>query len=143
MSRNRHTEAQIIGALKQLEAGRRAEDVAREVENHGEGDGSAHSPRRKQDKSRDDCPGDGTQRVDPIHVTDAHPQFGRIPHHDTNQNGERAPHQEGWNEQNRGRTKESQREQKRCRVGSSGKRRYIKPTYTRQTGKGEGTRRSN
>jgi putative transposase len=31
MSKSRHTEAQIIGALKQLEAGRKAEDVAREV----------------------------------------------------------------------------------------------------------------
>ena len=31
MSRSRHSEAQIIGALKQLEAGRKAEDVAREV----------------------------------------------------------------------------------------------------------------
>ena len=31
MSKNRHTEAQMIGALKQLEAGRKAEDVAREV----------------------------------------------------------------------------------------------------------------
>ena len=31
MSRSRHTEAQIIGALKQLEAGRKTEDVAREV----------------------------------------------------------------------------------------------------------------
>ena len=31
MSKNRHTEAEMIGALKQLEAGRRAEDVAREV----------------------------------------------------------------------------------------------------------------
>ena len=31
MSTSRHTEAQIIGALKQLEAGRKAEDVAREV----------------------------------------------------------------------------------------------------------------
>jgi putative transposase len=31
MSRSRHTERQIIGALKQLEAGRKAEDVAREV----------------------------------------------------------------------------------------------------------------
>jgi len=31
MSVSRHTEAQIIGALKQLEAGRKAEDVAREV----------------------------------------------------------------------------------------------------------------
>src|SRR2546427_11210628 len=31
MSRNRHTEAQTIGMLKQLEAGRKAEDVAREV----------------------------------------------------------------------------------------------------------------
>lgn len=31
MSRSRHTEAQMIGALKQLEAGRKAEDVAREV----------------------------------------------------------------------------------------------------------------
>ena len=31
MSVSRHTEAQIIGALKQLEAGRRADDVAREV----------------------------------------------------------------------------------------------------------------
>ena len=31
MSRSRHTEAEMIGALKQLEAGRKAEDVAREV----------------------------------------------------------------------------------------------------------------
>ena len=31
MSRTKHTEAQMIGALKQLEAGRKAEDVAREV----------------------------------------------------------------------------------------------------------------
>ena len=31
MSRGRHTEAEMIGALKQLEAGRKAEDVAREV----------------------------------------------------------------------------------------------------------------
>jgi|GEM_PF-3540538 len=31
MSRSRHTEAQMIAALKQLEAGRKAEDVAREV----------------------------------------------------------------------------------------------------------------
>ena len=31
MSRSNHTEAQMIGALKQLEAGREAEDVAREV----------------------------------------------------------------------------------------------------------------
>jgi len=31
MSRRRHTEAEMIGALKQLEAGRKAEDVAREV----------------------------------------------------------------------------------------------------------------
>ena len=31
MSRTKHSEAQMIGALKQLEAGRKAEDVAREV----------------------------------------------------------------------------------------------------------------
>jgi putative transposase len=31
MSRGKHTEAEIIGALKQVEAGRKAEDVAREV----------------------------------------------------------------------------------------------------------------
>jgi putative transposase len=31
MSKSKHTEAQMIGALKQLEAGRKAEDVAREV----------------------------------------------------------------------------------------------------------------
>ena len=30
MSKSRHTEAQIIAALKQIEAGRTAEDVARE-----------------------------------------------------------------------------------------------------------------
>jgi transposase len=30
MSKSRHTEAQIIAALKQVEAGRKAEDVARE-----------------------------------------------------------------------------------------------------------------
>jgi putative transposase len=31
MSRGKHTEAEIIGTLKQVEAGRKAEDVAREV----------------------------------------------------------------------------------------------------------------
>jgi putative transposase len=31
MSKSRHSEAEMIGALKQLEAGRKAEDVAREV----------------------------------------------------------------------------------------------------------------
>ena len=31
MSKGKHTEAQIIGALKQVEAGRTTEDVAREV----------------------------------------------------------------------------------------------------------------
>jgi putative transposase len=31
MSRSRHTEAQMIAALKQMEAGRKAADVAREV----------------------------------------------------------------------------------------------------------------
>ena len=31
MSRSKHSEAQIIAALKQVEAGRRAEDVAREA----------------------------------------------------------------------------------------------------------------
>jgi putative transposase len=31
MSNSQHTEAQMIGALKQLEAGRKVEDVAREV----------------------------------------------------------------------------------------------------------------
>jgi putative transposase len=36
MSRSRHTEAQMVQALKQVEAGRRVEDVAREygVSNH-------------------------------------------------------------------------------------------------------------
>ena len=31
MARGKHTEAEIIAALKQMEAGRKAEDVAREV----------------------------------------------------------------------------------------------------------------
>jgi putative transposase len=31
MSKSRHTEAQMVGAIKQVEAGRKAEDVAREV----------------------------------------------------------------------------------------------------------------
>jgi len=31
MSKSNHTEAQIVAALKQMEAGRKAEDVAREV----------------------------------------------------------------------------------------------------------------
>ena len=31
MSKGKHTEAQMIGALKQVEAGRKAEDVAREM----------------------------------------------------------------------------------------------------------------
>src|ERR1051326_5970429 len=32
MSKSRHAEAEMIGALKQMESGRKAEDVAREVE---------------------------------------------------------------------------------------------------------------
>ena len=31
MSRGKHSEAEMIGALKQMEAGRKAEDVAREM----------------------------------------------------------------------------------------------------------------
>jgi putative transposase len=31
MSKSKHTEAQMVGALKQMEAGRKVEDVAREV----------------------------------------------------------------------------------------------------------------
>ena len=31
MSKGKHSESEMIGALKQMEAGRRAEDVAREV----------------------------------------------------------------------------------------------------------------
>ena len=31
MSKSRHTEAQMVGAIKQVEAGRKAEDVAREA----------------------------------------------------------------------------------------------------------------
>jgi hypothetical protein len=31
MSKSRHAEAQMIGALEQLDAGRKAEDVVREV----------------------------------------------------------------------------------------------------------------
>jgi len=31
MSKSKHTEAQMVAALKQMEAGRKAEDVAREV----------------------------------------------------------------------------------------------------------------
>lgn len=31
MAKSRHTEAQMVGALKQMEAGRKAEDVAREL----------------------------------------------------------------------------------------------------------------
>jgi putative transposase len=31
MSKTKHTEGEMIGALKQLEAGRRAEDIGREV----------------------------------------------------------------------------------------------------------------
>jgi len=31
MSKSRHTEAEMIGALRQIEAGRKTEDVAREV----------------------------------------------------------------------------------------------------------------
>jgi len=31
MSRSKHTEAEMIGALKQMEAGRKAEEVAREI----------------------------------------------------------------------------------------------------------------
>ena len=35
MSRTRHTEAEIIAVLKQVEAGRKAEDVAREAVDTG------------------------------------------------------------------------------------------------------------
>ncbi len=31
MSKSRHTEAQMVGAIKQVEAGRKAEDVARDA----------------------------------------------------------------------------------------------------------------
>lgn len=31
MSRSKHTEAQIVAAVKQMEAGRKSEDVAREI----------------------------------------------------------------------------------------------------------------
>ena len=31
MARGKHTEAQMVGAIRQVEAGRKAEDVAREV----------------------------------------------------------------------------------------------------------------
>ena len=31
MSRSKHTEAEMMGALKQMEAGRRAEDIGREL----------------------------------------------------------------------------------------------------------------
>jgi putative transposase len=31
MSRSKHTEAQIVAAVKQMEAGRKAEDMAREI----------------------------------------------------------------------------------------------------------------
>ena len=36
MSRSKHSEAEIVGAIRQMDAGRRAEDVARElgVSNH-------------------------------------------------------------------------------------------------------------
>ena len=32
MSRGKHAEAQMIGALKQVEAGRKAKDIAREMQ---------------------------------------------------------------------------------------------------------------
>ena len=35
MGKGRHTEAQIIAALKQVEAGRTVDDVARECATHG------------------------------------------------------------------------------------------------------------
>ena len=48
MSRARHTEAEIIAALKQVEAGRKAEDVAREV-----GSVQAHDLRLEGEVRRD------------------------------------------------------------------------------------------
>ena len=48
MSRSRHTEAEIIAALKQVEAGRKVEDVAREV-----GVSQAHDLRMEGEVRRD------------------------------------------------------------------------------------------
>jgi len=50
MSKSRHTEAQMIGALKQLDAGRKVEDVAREV-----GGIEAHDLRLESEVRRDGC----------------------------------------------------------------------------------------
>ena len=58
MSRSKHTEAQMIAAVKQMEAGRKAEDVAREVgvsahsiyawkSKYGDNGGLASAQRRK------------------------------------------------------------------------------------------------
>ena len=48
MSRSKHTEAQMIAALKQVEAGRRVDDVAREV-----GVSQAHDLRMEGEVRRD------------------------------------------------------------------------------------------
>ena len=58
MSKCNHTEAQMIGTLKQLESGRRAEDVAREVS------GSKHTiDAWKAMYGGMDVPGAGTEAV--------------------------------------------------------------------------------
>jgi hypothetical protein len=58
MSRSKHSEAQMIAAVKQLEAGRKAEDVAREVGQR------AHDLCQESEVSRDGCErGAGGQAV--------------------------------------------------------------------------------
>jgi hypothetical protein len=58
MSKSRHREAEMIGALKQLEAGRKAEDVA------GSGSVEAHDLCLEGEVRRHGCkPGAGSQAV--------------------------------------------------------------------------------
>ena len=59
MSKSKHTEAEMIGALKQIEAGRKAEDVARES-----GRIEAQDLRLEGEVRRDGCePGAGSETV--------------------------------------------------------------------------------
>ena len=59
MSKSNHTEAQMIGALKQLEAGRKAEDVAQ-----GSGRVEAYDLRLEGEVWRDGCErGAGSQAI--------------------------------------------------------------------------------
>ncbi len=113
-----------------------------DIKSHGGGNGHAQAEFGKQYKSGDQCPGNGAQRIDPIQLTDADTQFGRIPSYAANEDWKGAPHQKGRNEQHHGCAEESQREQKRLQATNARIRRYIERTHASKTCEREGPCRS-